>query len=63
MAETVFEIDFTDFRWWFRSPSRQFSFPSKIEAIEAALCSAHSHEAVCLRIHHERARKCLGMFI
>jgi hypothetical protein len=42
MAETVFEIDFTDSRWWLRSPSRQFSFPSKIEAIEAALRSTHS---------------------
>jgi hypothetical protein len=53
MAETVFEIDFADSRWWFRSPLRQFSFPSKIEAIEAALRSAHSQNEVRLRIHHE----------
>jgi hypothetical protein len=53
MAETVFEIDFADSRWWFRSPSRQFSFPSKIEAIEAALRSAHSQNEIRLRIHHE----------
>jgi hypothetical protein len=53
MAETVFKIDFADSRWWFRSPSRQFSFASKIEAIEAALRSAHSQNEVRLRIHHE----------
>jgi hypothetical protein len=63
MAETVFEIDFADSRWWFRSPSRQFSHPSKIEAIEAALRSAHSQDEVRLRIHHERTNKCLDMFI
>src|SRR5277367_4597705 len=53
MAESVFEIDFADSRWWLRSASRQFSFPSKIEAIEAALRSAHSQSKVLLRIHHE----------
>jgi hypothetical protein len=53
MAETVFEIDFADSRWWFRSPSRRFSFPSKIEAIEAALRSAHSQNEIRLRIHHQ----------
>jgi hypothetical protein len=53
MAETVFEIEFANSRWWFRSPSRQLSFPSKIEAIEAALRSAHSQNEVRLRIHHE----------
>jgi hypothetical protein len=53
MSEIVFEIDFADSRWWFRSPSREFSFPSKIEAIEAALRSVHSQGEVCLRVHHE----------
>jgi hypothetical protein len=53
MAETLFEIDFADSQWWFRSPSRQFPYPSKIEAIEAALRSAHSQSEVRLRIHHE----------
>jgi hypothetical protein len=53
MSATVFEIDFADSRWWFRSPTRESSFASKIEAIEAALLSAHSQSEVCLRIHHQ----------
>jgi hypothetical protein len=53
MSDLVFEIDFADSRWWFRSPSRQYSFPSKIEAIEAALRSAHSENEVRLRIQQE----------
>ncbi len=53
MPEIVFEIVFADSRWWFRSPLRESSFPSKIEAIEAALRSARSQSEVCLRVHHE----------
>ncbi len=53
MPENVFEIVFADSRWWFRSSSRESSFPSKLEAIEAALHAAHSKNEVCLRVHHE----------
>jgi len=53
MPAIVFEIVFADSKWWFRSPSRESSFPSKIEAVEAALRSAHSQNEVCLRVHHE----------
>jgi hypothetical protein len=53
MPDIVFDIVFADSKWWFRSPSRGSSFPSKIEAIEAALRSAQFHNEVCLRVHHE----------
>jgi hypothetical protein len=53
MPESVFEIVFADSKWWFRSPSRESSFPSKIEALEAALRSARSQNGVCLRVYHE----------
>jgi hypothetical protein len=53
MPENVFEIIFADSKWWFRSPSREISFPSKTEAIEAALRAARFQNEVLLRIHRE----------
>src|SRR6266446_7137736 len=53
MPDIVFDIIFADSKWWFRSPSRESSFPSKIEAIEAALRSAQFQNEVCLRVHRE----------
>jgi hypothetical protein len=53
MPEHVFEIVFADSKWWFRSPSRESSFPSKIDALEAALRSTYSGNEVRLRVYHE----------
>jgi len=62
MSAIVFEIDFADSRWWFRSPAREFSFPSKIEAIQAALRGDFAAFSE-LSDPMERARKCLDMFL
>jgi hypothetical protein len=56
MPEHVFEIVFADSKWWFRSPSKETSFPSKIDAIEAALRSAHSEKGVRLRVRHKTGK-------
>jgi hypothetical protein len=56
MPDIVFDIVFADSKWWFRSPSRESSFPSKIEAIEAALRSAKFQNGVCLRVHEEKGQ-------
>ncbi|MBV8142100.1 MAG: hypothetical protein JOZ60_08655 [Verrucomicrobia bacterium] len=53
MPEQIIEIVFADSKWWFRSPSRETSFPSKIDAIQAALRSAHTGNNLRLRVHHE----------
>ena len=53
MPETLYEVVFADSKWWFRSPSRESSFSSRIDAIEAAIRSAHFQSEVLLRIHKE----------
>jgi len=53
MPETLYEVVFANSKWWFRSPSREASFSSRIEAIEAAIHSARSLSEVLLRIHKE----------
>ncbi|MBV9106799.1 MAG: hypothetical protein JO066_13060 [Verrucomicrobia bacterium] len=53
MPEHLYEIVFADSKWWFRSQSNETSFPTKIEAIAAALRSAHFGKGVRLRVHHE----------
>jgi hypothetical protein len=53
MPEALFEVVFADSKWWFRSPSKESSFSTRIEAIEAAIHSAHFQDEVLLRIHQE----------
>ncbi|HYY29984.1 MAG TPA: hypothetical protein VE860_18720 [Chthoniobacterales bacterium] len=53
MPETLYEVVFANSKWWFRSPSNESSFSSRIEAIEAAIQSARSQSEVLLRIHKE----------
>ena len=53
MPETLFEVVFVDSKWWFRSPSKESSFSTRIDAIEAAIHSAHFQDEVLLRIHQE----------
>ena len=53
MPETLYEVVFADSKWWFRSPSRESSFSSRIDAIEAAIRSAHFQSEVLLCIHKE----------
>jgi hypothetical protein len=52
MPESVFEVVLADSRWWFRSPSRESSFSSKTEAIEAALRSSYASSGVRLRVYN-----------
>ena len=53
MPETLFEVIFADSKWWFRSPSKESSFSTRIQAIEAAIRSAHFQNEVLLRIHQQ----------
>jgi hypothetical protein len=53
MPETLYEVVFANSKWWFRSPWKESSFSSRIEAIEAAIRSARSQSEVLLRIHKE----------
>jgi hypothetical protein len=53
MAETLSEVVYVDSKWWFRSRSHGSSFPSKIEALEAAICAARYEEDVLLRVYYE----------
>jgi hypothetical protein len=53
MAETLSEVVYVDSKWWFRSRSHGSSFPSKIEALEAAICAARCEEDVLLRVYYE----------
>jgi hypothetical protein len=53
MPETLFEVVYADSKWWFRSASKESSFSTRIEAIEAAIHSAHFQDEVLLRIHQE----------
>jgi hypothetical protein len=53
MPETLYEVVFANSKWWFRSPSKESSFTSRIEAIEAAIHSARFQSGVLLRIHNE----------
>ena len=50
MPEIVHETAFAISKWWFRSPLRESSFSSKIEA---AFCLAHSRYEVRLSVHRK----------
>ncbi len=63
MPETLFEVVFADEKWWFRSPSKEASFSTKIEAVEAAIHAAHFQDRVLLRIHQEAGPKEAELFL